>query len=178
MRPFGSRCAIALAVRAVLHRDEAELDKASVGFLDLRRRQAERLLLHARRGPYDRPAALLPVLRLREAEQPVERMHQARCDAEMRRRCLEGGEQLAGRRDAFRQSGKTFGRAVGLQQPQCQPPKAGRAACLPGGAPWAQLSCAIVIPLSGWIATGKPPPLTETAISVDRSGVYWLGWGL
>jgi hypothetical protein len=28
------------------------------------------------------------------------------------------------------------------------------------------------------IATGKPPPLTETAISVDRGGVYWLDWGL
>ena len=50
-------------------------------------------------------------------------------------------------------------------------------ACPSCGALWAQLSCAIVIPLSGWIATGKPSPLTETAISVDRSGVYWLDWG-
>ena len=87
--------AIALAVRAVLHADEAELDQAAIDCLDLRRRQAERLLLHARRGPDDRPAVLLPVLRLREAEQPVERMHQARRDTEMRRRRLEGGQQLA-----------------------------------------------------------------------------------
>jgi len=38
---------------------------------------------------------------------------------------------------------------------------------LPRGAPdGAQFSCAIVILLLGWIATGKPTPLTETAISV------------
>ena len=73
---------------------------------------------------------------------------------------------------------KAFGRAVGFQQPRRQPPEAGRGrASLSCGAPWAQFSCAIVILLSGWIATGKPPPLTETAISVDSSGVYWLGWG-
>ena len=52
--------AVALAVRAVLHRDEAELDQAAVDLLDLRRRQAERLLLHRGRGPYDRPRCPAP----------------------------------------------------------------------------------------------------------------------
>ena len=49
---------VALAVRAVLHGDQAELDQAAVDGLDLRRREAERLLLHGGRWPDDRPAPL------------------------------------------------------------------------------------------------------------------------
>jgi hypothetical protein len=37
---------VALAVRAIFHRHQAELDQAAVDFLDLRWREAERLLLH------------------------------------------------------------------------------------------------------------------------------------
>jgi hypothetical protein len=37
---------------------------------------------------------------------------------------------------------------------------------------------AIVIPLSGWIATGKPTPLTERQFPFDKNGVFWLGSGL
>ena len=126
MRPLRIALAVALAVRAVLHRDETELDQAAVDRLDLGRRETERLLLHPGRGPYDRPAPLLPVLRLGEAEQPVDRMHQARRNAEPRRGRLEGGKQLPRRRHALWQAGKAFGRAVGLQQPRRQPPEAGR----------------------------------------------------
>ena len=127
IRPvFSCRAAVALAVRAVLHRHEAELDQAPVDFLYLRRRQAERFLLHRGRGPYDRPAALLPVLRLGEAEQPVDRVHQARRDAEPWRCRFEGGEQLPGRRDPLGQAGKALRRAVGLEQPRRHPPEAGR----------------------------------------------------
>ena len=64
--------------------------------------------------------------------------------------------------------GETLRRTVGLQQPRRHPPEAGRS--MGKASPVAPLGryflCAIVIPLSGWIATGKPSPLTETAISV------------
>ena len=57
---LGVALAVALAVRAVLHRDEAELDQAAVDLLDLRRRQAERLLLHPGRGPHNRAGRPAP----------------------------------------------------------------------------------------------------------------------
>ena len=41
-------------------------------------------------------AALHPVLRLGEGEQPVDRVHDPRAEAHMRRRRLEGGQHLAG----------------------------------------------------------------------------------
>jgi hypothetical protein len=88
---------VALAVRAVFHRHQAELDQAAVDFLDLRWREAERFLLHRGGRPYNRPTALLPVLRLGEAEQPVDRVHQTRRNAKPRGCGLEGSQQLSWR---------------------------------------------------------------------------------
>src|SRR6185369_5163435 len=47
--------AVALAVGAVLHADQAGLDQPAVERLDLSPRQAERLLLRGGRRPDDRP---------------------------------------------------------------------------------------------------------------------------
>jgi toxin ParE1/3/4 len=119
------------------------------------------------RGPHDRPAPLLPVLRLGEAEQPVDGMHQAWRDAEPRRRRLEGREQLSRRVHPLGQPGKAFRGAVGLEQPRRQPPEAG--GCLDKAPPWRPWGAIFLChrdPPFGWIATGKPSPLTETAISV------------
>ena len=159
--------AVTLAVGAVLHCDQAELDQMVIDFLGLRGPETERFLLHLGRGPHDRPRPFFPVLRLGEAEQPVDRVHQPRRNAEPRRRRLESGQQLPGRFDALRQPGKTLGRAVGLEQPRRQPPKAGRSM---GKAPLLRPVGAIFLchldPPLWLIATGKPSPLTETPISV------------
>ena len=161
--------AIALAVGAVLHCDQAELDQLVIDLLGLRGPETERFLLHLGRGPHDRPGTFFPVLRLGEAEQPVDRVHQPRRNPEPRRRGLEGGQQLPGQLDALRQPGKTLCRAVGLEQRRRQPPKAGRSMGM-GKAPPLRPVGAIVLchrDLPLWlIATGKPSPLTETAISV------------
>src|ERR1700760_4314531 len=55
----------------------AGLDQAAVDFVDLGWRKAEVLLLHQGRRPYDWPSLFVPVLRLGEAEQPVDGMHQS-----------------------------------------------------------------------------------------------------
>jgi hypothetical protein len=84
---------VTLAIRAVLHRDETGLDQGTVQPLCLRLGETECLLLHRRRRPHDRVPSPLPILRLRKPEQPVDRMHQARRDADARRRCLQRREQ-------------------------------------------------------------------------------------
>src|SRR3954471_2673919 len=81
--------------------------------------------------------------------------------------------------DTLRKAGKCFRGAVGFEQLWRPSPKAGRGMGMP---PRWRLVGAIILyhrdPPLGLIATGKPSPLTETAISVDRSSVYWLGWDL
>ena len=92
---FGVALAVALAVRAVLHRHQAGLDQAAVEPLRLTFRQTECLLLQQGRRPDDRPPSPLPILRLGETEQPVDRMHQARGQTQPGRRGLESRKQLA-----------------------------------------------------------------------------------
>ena len=72
MFPRIAAAPVAFAIRAVLHGDEPGLDQRPADRLHPRRRQAKRFLLHRGRGPHDR-LPLPPVLRLREAEQPVHR---------------------------------------------------------------------------------------------------------
>ena len=130
--------------------DQTELDQPAVDLFDLRRRQAERLLLHASRGPHDRPPSLLPILRLREAEQPVDRVHQARRDTELWCRFLEGREQLPGTVTPSGRPAKPSAVRSVFSSPGVirRKPVGGRAKP-PCGAPWAQFSCAIVILLLG-----------------------------
>ena len=92
-------------------------------------------------------------------------MHQARRQPEPRRCRLEGGQQLAGHRHALRQAIEALGRAVGVQQARRQSPEAGRGAGI--ASPWRLLGAfhRHRDPPFGWIATGKPLPSAETAIS-------------
>ena len=142
--------AVALAVRAVLHGDQAELDQVVVDLLGLRGPEAERLLLHLGRGPDDRPRAFFPVLRLGEAEQPVDGVHQPRRNAEPRRGGLEGGQQLPGDSTPSGSPAKLSAERSALSSPGVSRRKpVGAWAKPPRCAPWALCSCAIVIPLSG-----------------------------
>ena len=121
-------------------------------------------LLQAGRGPDDRAPSPLPVLRLRELEQPVDRMDQPRRKAEARGRGLEGGQQLALHGYAVRKPGEAICRAVGFQQIWREPPEAGGAA---GKVPPLRRMDALHRhrdPPFGWIATGKLPSLAKPAI--------------
>ena len=124
-RVFGSRRAIALAVRAVLHGDETGLDQLAVERFDARVRQAKRVPLQGGRRPDDRPPSPAPVLRLGEFEQPVDGVHMAKRQAKAGCRCLEGGKQLPVHGDAVRQSIKGRGGAIDLQQAWRQSSKSG-----------------------------------------------------
>ena len=84
--------AIAFAVRAVFHRHQAELDQVPVDRLDLGRRKAKGVALQRGRRPDDRAAALAPVLRLGEGEQPVNGVHDSWRNAEPWRRRLQGSQ--------------------------------------------------------------------------------------
>ena len=165
--------AVALAVGAVLHGDEAGLDQRAVGRLDLRCRKAERLLLHGGRGPDDRPPSPAPVLRLGEFEQPVDGMHQAGRQPQPGCGRLQGGQHLPWHGDAFRQPVKGLRGAIDLQQARRQSAKAGRGTGIasplrPKGAFRLHYD-----PPSGWIVTGKPHPLSENGnfhLQMERLG--------
>ena len=143
---------ITLPVWRVLHRHEAELDEAAVDFLDLRRRQPEGVLLHRGRRPDDRPAALFPILRLRKAEQPVNRMDQAGRYAEPRRRRLERSEQLPRSRYANGQARKALGLAVDLEKSWCEPPEPGGPGDKPP--PWRLVGAVVDIHRSPFFSAG------------------------
>jgi hypothetical protein len=97
----------------------------------------------------------------------VDGMYQARRNTKPWGRRFEASKQLARRIDPRWQTREILGHTVDFEQPRRHAPEAGRGA---GKAPpWrptgATLYCQSKSPL--WlIATGKPLPATETAISV------------
>ena len=96
MRPCGSPPAVALAVGAVLHHDQAELDQMAIEVLHLAWAETQLLLLHRRGWPHDRPGGRLPIDGIREPKEPVDGVHDAWPQPEIRCGGFECGQYLAG----------------------------------------------------------------------------------